>query len=238
MLTEKGVISSAIVSAIIAGIGLVFFALFIWKRKDLDPPSYIDLENANMLDGKGPPTGEKTPELPMQHAERTSPVSEGSEDPFADFAPYGQYPRSFTDRTRGHSRNISSDSSVTANDSVYNSYNSYRETLQKRALLTDSVLSTDSTCRDSVSDHGSKDIGSTRTGSCGNSIQSIPSLHGDETRYSQTSERIFISDVRMPPQFSTPTRPPSAVSKTYSAQCEFVLLTTLNRCASGNTVSP
>jgi hypothetical protein len=209
VLTDKGVISSAIVSALIAGIGLVFFALFIWKRKTLEPPSYIDLEKANKLDEEGPTTepGERSPELPIQPADKTSSSSRESEDPFADFAPYTQPRGSLAERTRGHSRNGSNASSMTANDSAYNSY---RETLQKRSLLTNSLSSTDSTCRDSVSDYDSKYRGYTGR-SRGHSLESVSSMYS-ESQYSQTSERIFINDVRMPPQFSTPTRPPSVAS--------------------------
>ena len=211
MLTNKGVISSAIASAIIAGVGLIFFVLFMWKRKNLDPPSYTDLEKANKLDEKGPTIelGEKSPELPIQPADKTSLSFEEREDPFADFAPYAQYRESLAERTRRHSRNGSNASSITANDSAYNLY---RGTLQKRALLTNGVLSTDSTYRDSISDYGSKDFGGTGPRSRGNSVQSILSAYSDDSQYSQTSERIFINNVRMPPQFSTPTRPPSAVS--------------------------
>lgn len=211
VLTNKGVISSAIASAIIVGIGLIFFALFIWKRKNLDPPSCIDLEKANRLDEKGPtiePGGE-SPELPIQSADKASLSSVEKENPFSDFAPYVQYRKSLAERTRGHSRNGSSASSVTANDSTYSLY---RKTLQKRALLTNSVSSTDSTCRDSVSDYHPKDPGGTDPRSCGNSVRSISPAYSDDSQYSQTSERIFINNVRMPPQFSTPTRPPSAVS--------------------------
>ena len=225
VLTNKGVISSAIVSAIIAGIGLIFFALFIWKRKDLDPPSYIDLEKASKPGEKGPTTepGERSPELPIQHEDKTSHGSGENEDPFADFTPYAQYRESLAGRTRGHSRNGSNASSMTANDSTYSSY---RETSQKRALLVTSVSSTDSTCRDSVSDYGSKDPGYTGRRSRGNSVESISSVYSNGSRFSQTSERIFINNVRLPPQFSTPTRPLSIVSKIHSVQCELVLLIT------------
>jgi len=210
-LTNKEVISSVIASAIITGIGLIFFALFMWKRKNLDPLSCIDLEKANRLDRKGPmiEPGEESPELPIQPVDKTSPSFVGGGNPFSDFAPYVQYRGSLTERTRGHSRNGSSTSSVTANDSTYRSY---RETLQKRALLTNSVSSTDSTCRDSVSDYYSKNLGGSEPRSRENFVQSILSAYSDDSQYSQTSERIFVNNVRMPPQFSMPMRPPSAVS--------------------------
>ena len=91
--TDKGVISSVIVSVIITGIGLVFFALFIWKRKVLEPPSYNDIEKANKLDEEGPTTepGEKSPDLPIQPAEKTSSGYQENEGPFADFVPRTQY---------------------------------------------------------------------------------------------------------------------------------------------------
>ena len=204
VLTNEEVISSTIASAIIAGVGLIFFVLFMWKRKNLDPPSYTDLEKGPTIE-----LGEKSPELPIQPADKTSLSFEEREDPFADFAPYAQYRESLAERTRRHSRNGSNTSSITANDSAYNLH---RETPQKRALLTNRVLSTDSTYRDSIPDYGSKNLGGTGPRSRGNSIQSILSAYSDDSQYSQTSERIFINNVRMPPQFSTPTRPPSAVS--------------------------
>lgn len=206
VLTDKWVISSAITSAIIAGIGLVFFALFIWKRKNLNPPSYMDLEKANEPDEKRPMTGpgEVSPELPIQPAEKLSSGSQENENPFEDFIPNAQYRGPRAERARGHSRNGSDASSTTANNSAYDSY---KETLLKRALLTNSIASTDSTYRDSVSDYGSK------TRSRGNSISSISSTYSVDSQYSQTSERIVINNVRMPPQFSTPKPPPFAVSQ-------------------------
>lgn len=207
MATDKGVISSAVASAVIAGIGLIFFALFIWKRKTLDPPSYVDLEKANQQE-KGPTvgSGERSPELPIQPADKASPYPQENGDPFADFSPNNHY-RDLAERMRGHSRNESNASSMTANDSAYNSY---RETLQKRALLTNSISSIGSTCRDSVSDCDSNDLARTGRRSRGKSVDSISSVHSDDSRYSQTSVRITINDVRMPPQFAIPTRPPSA----------------------------
>ena len=237
VLTSTGVISSAIASAIIAGIGLVFFALFMWKRKNLDPPSYIDLEKANKPDENGSTIepGEKSPELPIQPADKTSPSSEERENPFADFTPYDQYRESLAERTRGHSRNGSNASSITANDSAYNLH---REAPQKRALLTNSVFSTDSTYRDSVSDYGSKGLGGTGPRSRGNSVQSISSAYSNDSQYSQTSERILINNVRMPPQFLTPTRPPSAVSQRHSVQCVFFsLIAQFASCNTGISLS-
>ena len=198
VLTNKGVISSVIASAIIVGIGVIFFALFMWKRKNLDPPSYVDLEKGPTIE-----PGEKSPELPIQPVDKTSPSSEEKENPFADFSPYNQYQESLAERTRGHSRNGSSTSSVTAIDSAYSLY---RGTLQKRVPLTDN------TCRDSVAGYGSKDLGGTGPRSRRNPVQSISSAYSDDSRYSQTSERILINNARMPPQFSAPTRPPPAVS--------------------------
>jgi hypothetical protein len=211
-LTNKGVISSAIASAIIAGIGLVFFALFIWKRKTLDPPSYIDIEKANKPDEKGSTTGlgEFSPELPIQPVEKTSFSPNGSDDLFAGYVPYAHYHESSAEQARGHSRNGSNASSMTANNSAYSLY---RETLQKKALSTNSISSTDSTCRDLVSNYDPTDLGCARPGSRGKSVGSISSLYSDESQYSQTSERIIINNVRMPPQFSTPIRPPSVVSR-------------------------
>lgn len=203
MMTDKGVISSAVASAVIAGIGLIFFALFLWKRKTLDPPSYADLERASQQE-KGPTveSGERSPELPIQRAEKSSPSLQESGDPFAGHNHY----RDLAEGKRGHSRNGSNTSSMTANDSAYNSY---RETLQKRALLTRSISSIGSTCRDSVSDCDSNDLARTGRRSRGKSVDSISSVRSDDSRYSQSSERIIINDVRMPPQFATPTRPPS-----------------------------
>jgi len=210
MMTSRGLIASAIVSAAIAGIGLIFFALFIWKRKTMDPPPYSDLEKGNGPDKKAVTIepGEESPELPIQHAYETPPSPNEKDDPFADFAPYPQRRGSLAERMRGHSRKGSVASSMTANESVYNSYDLYRETLQKRALLTNSVISTDSTCRDSVSD-----CGSITKKTRGKYVESISSVHSDsgDSQYSQTSERIFINNVRMPPQFSTPIPPPFAV---------------------------
>jgi len=212
VLTDKWVISSAIVSAIIAAIGLVFFALFIWKRKTLEPPSYIDLEKAYQLDEEGSTTElrEKSPDLPIQPTEKILSGSQENEDPFTDFAPHTRYRGYLAERTRGHSRNGSIASSMTVIDSTYNSY---REALEKRALSTNSVSSIDSTCRDSGSDSGSKDLEHTGQRSRGHSVGSISSVYSDGSQYSQTSERIFINNVRMPPQFSTPVRPPSVVSQ-------------------------
>ena len=99
---------------------------------------------------------------------------------------------------------------MTANDSAYSSY---RETLQERALLTNSISLIDSTRRDSGSDHGSKDLGHTGQRSRGHSVGSVSSVYSDDSQYSQMSERIFINNVRMPPQFSMSTRPPSVVSQ-------------------------
>lgn len=217
VLTYNGVISSAIASAAIAGIGLVFFALFIWKRKTLDPPSYIDIEKARKLDEKE--RGENSPELPIQFADGASSGPKGS-NPFSGFAPYDHYRESLAGRTRGYPRSGSNASSITANDSAYDLYKGTLEqralekrALEKRALSTNSVSSTDSTCRDSVSDYGSDNPGSTNPKSRGQSVGSISSLYSDESRYSQMSERIVINNVRMPPQFATPTRPPSIVSQ-------------------------
>ena len=221
VLTNKGVISSAIASAIIVGIGLIFFALFMWKRKNLDPPSYIDLEKANKLDEKGPTVepGEGSPKLPIQPADKTLPSSEEKENPFTNFGRYTRYHESLVERTRGHSRNGSNASSITV-------YSSNGEALQKRAPLTSSVLSTDSTCRESVSDYGSEGLGDIEQRSRGKSVQSISSAYSDDSQYSQTSEKILINNVWMPPQFSTPIRPPSVVSARRSVQCELVSLTT------------
>ena len=207
VLTDKGVISSAIVSSAIAGIGLIFFALFIWKRKTLNPPSYMDIEKARKLDEKG--LGENSPQLPIQPASRTPPSPEERDNPFADFGQYGHYRELLAGRTRGHSRSRSNASSMTANGSAYDLY---RETLLKRALLTNSVFSMNSTYRDSVSDYGSDDLGYTgpRGGKPVDSVSS--SVYSDGSHYSQMSGRIVVNSVRMPPQFATPTRPPSVVS--------------------------
>lgn len=183
----------------------------MWKRKTLDPPSYIDLEKANKPSEKGRTTepGEKSPELPIQPAEKSSLQEE--DNPLEDSGPYvpcnSREP--WVEQKRGRSRNGSNASSITLNESAYNSY---WETLQKRAQFTSSVVSTDGTFRDSGSDHGSKDPGHTGSGSRGKSVGSVWSVYSDTSQYSQTSERIFIDNVRMPPQFSTPTRPSSAVS--------------------------
>lgn len=209
VLTSKGVITGAIVSAIIAGVGLIFFALFIWKRKTLDPPSYVNLERGDGPDmGSTTELGEKSPNLPIQPTDETPISPDEKNDPFADFAPYRG---PLAERTRGHSRNGSYASSMTANETAYCSY---KETLLKRALLTNSILSTDNTYRDSVSDYGSQDsrYSGTRK-SRGNSVESMPSVYSRDSQYSQTSERIYINDVRMPPQFSIPAPPPSVVSE-------------------------
>lgn len=221
MMTDKGVVSSAVASALIAGIGLVFFALFLWKRKTLDPPSYADLEKASRQEkGQTVESGERSPELPIQRADKSSPSLPESGDPFAGFGPHNHY-SDLAEGKRGHSRNGSNASSMTANDSAYNSY---RETLQKRALLTRSISSIGSTCRDSVSDCDSNDLARAGRRSRGKSVDSISSVRSDDSRYSQTSERIIINDVRMPPQFATPTRPPSAVSQ--KPGCKVFLLIT------------
>jgi len=205
VVTDKWVVSSAILSGVIAGIGLIFFALFIWKRETLNPPSYIDLEKANSPDEKGPmiELGEKSPDLPIQPADKNRP--EEGNNPFADSVPFP--PRQpLPEWKRGHSRNGSNVSSITA-------YDSYWETLEKRAQLTTSVMSTDSTYRGSILEHGSKDPEYTRTRSRGESVSSV---YSDASRYSQTTERISINNVRMPPQFSMPARPPSAASPHHS----------------------
>ena len=148
--------------------------------------------------------GAKSPDLPIQLAEKT-----GLEE-CGDLAPYVQY-RShepWTKREREHSRNGSNASSVTMNDSAYDAY---WDTLQKRARLTNSVVSTDSTCRDSGSDYGSKDPVQTDSRSRGKSVGSVSSVDSGTSQYSQTSERIIINNIWMPPQFSTPTQPPSTV---------------------------
>lgn len=211
VVTGKWVVSSVILSGAIAGIGLIFLALFMWTRKNLDPPSYMDLEKANLLGEKGRTVepGEKSPELPMQAAGETSP--EEGDNPFADFTPYAQYKSrgSLADRKRGHSRNGSNASSVTARESAYDSY---WETLHKRAQLTGSVASTDSTYRDSVSDLDSNRPGHLGSKGRGESVASLSSVYSDGSQYSQTSETIFINNVRMPPQFSIPSRPPSVAS--------------------------
>lgn len=207
VLTDKGVISSAIVSAIIAAVGLIFFALFWWKRKTLDPPSYTDIEKGDKPEkGSRSEPGEESPELPMQLAEKASPRFEENDDPFGDFVPYPHYRGSLADRVRGRSRNGSYTSSMTANESAYSLY---KETLQKRALLTNSVSSLDSTCRDSLSDCDSTYGRGTR----GENSDKVSSIYSDRSQYSQTSERIIINDVRMPPQFATPMRPPSVVGE-------------------------
>lgn len=197
VMTNKGLVSSAIFSALIAVIGLIFFALFLWKRKTLDPPSYIDVEKGDKPE-KGPAIapGEESPELPIQHAEKASPSPEEDDDPLEDYHLYTDYRGSLADRKRGHSRSGSDASSMTANDSAYSLY---RETLQKRALLTNSVSSFDSTCRDSTSDFDSRS-----------------STYSGSSRYSQVSERrITVNNVRMPPQFVTPMPPPSVVGQRY-----------------------
>lgn len=205
IVTDKWVVSSAILSGVIAGVGLIFFALFIWKRKDLDPPSYMDLEKAGKLNEKGQKmaSGENSPELPMQAADENSPEGD---DPFADPTAYGRYRShgSLAERKRGHSRNVSNASSATVRESAYDSY---WETLHKRAQSTGSFASIDSTCRDSVSDCDWKD-----RGQADGSVGSLSSVYSEASQYSQMSERIFVDDVRMPPQFSTPIRPPSVVS--------------------------
>jgi len=203
VLTNNGVITSAILSATIAVIGLIFLALFMWKRKNLDPPSYMDVERSKKPDIKGPMVepGEKSPEWPIQPTDDVPPSSAGKEIPFTDFAPYAQYRESLAERTRGHSRSGSNASSTSANDSTCNSY---LGVLQKRALVTHSVLSTDSNYQDSVSDYSLQDPGDTVP-----LHGSTLSVYSDDDQYSQTSERIYINNVRMPPQFSTPMRPPS-----------------------------
>ena len=171
----------------------------------------MDLEKANLLGerGRAVEPGEKSPELPMQAAGKTSP--EEGDNPFADFAPYAQYKSrgSLAERERGHSRNWSNASSVTARESAYDSY---WETLHKRAQLTSSVAFTDSTYRDSVSDWDSNNPGRLGSKGRGESVASFSSVYSEGSQYSQASETIFINDVRMPPQFSTPSRPPSVVS--------------------------
>ncbi|KAF9793233.1 hypothetical protein BJ322DRAFT_1103652 [Thelephora terrestris] len=210
VVTDKWVVSSAILSGAIVGIGLIFFALFMWKRKTLDPPSYIDLEKANRPDEKGRmmEPGEKSPELPIQPVGKIIP--EEDDNPFADSPPYARYPprEPFTEWKPGHSRNGSNVSSVTANECAYDSY---WETLQKRAQLTSSVVSTDSTYQGSIPEHALKGHGHTGSGIRG-TVGSISSVHSSASNYSQTSEIISINNVRMPPQFSTPTRPPSVAS--------------------------
>lgn len=208
MLTDKGVISSAIISAVVAALGLIFFALFLWKRKTLDPPSYIDIEKGGKPE-KGPRSepGEESPKLPIQLAEKASPMSEENDDPFGDHAPYPHYRGSLADRKWGHSRNGSYASSTTANESAYSLY---RETLEKRALLTNSISSLDSTRRGSLSDRDST------------YSDKVSSIYSEGSRYSQMSERIIINNVRMPPQFATPMRPPSVVGERY--------VLTLRRC--------
>jgi len=204
VLTEKAVVSSAIFAAFIAIIGLVFFALFLWKRKTLDPPCYTDIEKGGKP-GKGPmgEQGDVSPELPMQHPEK-SPEIYG--DPFTDNAPYGHYRDPLAERKPGHSRSGSNASSVTAYDSTYSLY---RETLQKRALLTQSISSLGSTRRDSVSDSGHLGYRGR-----GDHADKVSSMYSDRSRYSQTSQRITINDVRMPPQFATPMPPPSVALPT------------------------
>lgn len=203
VVTDSWVVSSAILSGTIAGIGLVFFALFIWKRKTLDPPSYIDLEKANKPTEKGRATelGEKSPEFPIQPANKTSP---GERD-----TSYTQH-RSrepWAERMRGHSLNESNASSITVKES---SHYSYRETLHERTQSTMSVVSTDSTYRGPGSDYGSKDDG--QISSRSREKSALP-VYSDSSQYSQTSKRIFINNVPMPPQFSTPTQPLSTVSQ-------------------------
>lgn len=209
VVTEEWVVSGAILSGIITGIGLIFFALFMWKRKILDPPSYVDLENANKPNEKWgmKEPGEKSPEFPIQPADKTGHGEE--QNPFRDGAPCVQYHsrESWAERKRGHSRNGSNASSITVNETAYDSY---WETPQKRAQLTTGVVSTESTCRDPSSDcYGSNDPGHIDSRDSGKYAKSV---YSDVSQYSQTSERIVIDSVRMPPQFSTPMRPPSAVS--------------------------
>jgi hypothetical protein len=199
VVTNKWVVSSAILSGIVAGVGLIFFALFIWRRKTLDPPSYVDLEKGQTME-----PGEKSPELPIQPAGKTSPG-------FKESTLYVQYSshESWAERKRGHSRNGSNASSITVNEFAYDSY---WETLPKRAWLTSSVVSTDGTYLDSSSDRGSKGPGHTNSRSRENSVGSVSSMYSELSRYNHKPERIFIGNVRLPPQFSTPMRPPSAVS--------------------------
>lgn len=178
----------------------------MWKRKTLDPPSYIDLEKANKSNKKGQmaePVG-KSPELPIQLTGKINP--EEQDNLFAGGAPYVRY-QSRAERKRGHSWNGSNASSITVNESAYNSY---REMLQKRAKLTSSIVWTDSTRRDSRSDYDWKDPGHIENR--GKSAGGVLSVYGHASPYSQISERIFINGVRMPPQFLTPTRLPSVVS--------------------------
>lgn len=174
----------------------------MWKRKNLDPPSYIDLEKGNG------PDGEESPELPIQPAGEMSP-EEGN--PFEDFAPYAQHQsRGFlTDRKWGHSRDGSNTSSLTLNESAYDMY---WETLEKRAQLTNSIVSVDSTYRDSLPHYRPKDPRYTLPRSRVESVGSVSSSYSDASHFTQTSERIFINNVRMPPQFSTPMPPPTVVS--------------------------
>lgn len=211
LLTDKWVTSSAILSGVIAGIGLLFFALFILTRKSLAPPSYMDLEKANKPNERRRTMepGEVSPELPIQPAEKANP--EEGDDPFTDNAPHVQYrPRgSLAERRQGHSRDGSTASSITMNESAYDAY---WETLEKRAQLTNSIVSTESGFSNSASDHdlNHSEYGGSR--SRGQSVGSISSEFSEPSQYSQTSERIFVNNVRMPPQFSTPTLPPSTVS--------------------------
>jgi len=169
----------------------------MWKRKTLDPPSYIDLEKANKLNDKGQMAepADKPPEFPIQLAGKINP--EVQDNLFANSAPYVRY-QSRAEWKRGHSWNGSNASSITVNESAYNSY---REMLQKKAKLTS---------RDSGSDYSWKDPGHIENR--GKAAGSVSSVNSDASPYSQISERIFIKNVRMPPQFLTPTRPPSVAS--------------------------
>lgn len=203
VLTYNGVITSAILSATIAVIGLIFLALFMWKRKTLDPLPYIDLEKSKKPDVKGPMAelGETSPELPIQPT-GAPPSSAGKEIPFADIAPYARY--SLAERARRRSWNRSNASPMSTNDSACDSYPGV---LQKRTLMTHSVLSADSNYQDSVSEYSLQDPGHTV------SVHwSTSSIYSDDSQYSQISERIYVDNVRMPSQFSTPMRPPSVVS--------------------------
>lgn len=209
-MTDKGVISSAIFSAFVAIIGLVFFGLFLWKRKTLEPPSYMDIEKGDKPE-KGPTVdpGETSPELPIQ-AEKISPGPEGNDDPFTDYVLYVHYPGSMDEQNRGHSRNGSNASSMTSSDSAYSLY---REILQKRSLLTESTSSLGSIRRDSVSDRYSSHLGYSDQGHHSERADRISSMYSVSSRYSQMSERIIINNVRMPPQFAPPMRPPSVVGQ-------------------------
>lgn len=205
VVTDNWVVSSAIISGTIAGIGLIFLALFIWKRKTLDPPSYIDVERANRPNEKGRvmKPGEHSPELPIQLADRPKE----KDKLFGDDAPYVREP--WAELKQVHSRDRSEASSITVNEFAYDSY---WEVLQKRPQFTSSVPSTGSTYQDSVPHHGPKDPAHINSRSRGKSVGSVLSVYSDASQYSQMSERIFVNDVRMPPQFSIPTRPSSTVS--------------------------